>query len=212
MRFQTLWKLFQSAVHLFVKLCMFGGYTHFTMVLLKQIDQELSDQISRVRDAVESLQFSVAFEFELTDESLSEIPWEMVQYSGVYFIEIKNCNRHSSFDSWVNEFKTDWTNDKYKRKFVPNPKKYRIGKHSELTNWIPLYIGKSKNISKRFREHIFLELDQPTYALKLKSRDHLKTSRFRLSAIKIEVDNYDWIMPVLENAFRNKLNPIIGRQ
>jgi hypothetical protein len=154
------------------------------MLLLKKIDQELTAQLSRVRDAVESMQFSVACEFELTDESLNEIPWETIQCSGIYFIEIKNCNRHTSFDSWVNEFRTDWTNDKYKKWFVPNPKKFRIGKHSELTNWIPLHIGKSKNISKRLHEHIFLGLDQPTYALKLKSRDHLKTGRFRLSAIK----------------------------
>ena len=182
------------------------------MPFLQQIDQELTTQFSRLRNAAENMQFSVVCEFELTDESIKEIPWQAIQYSGIYFIEIKNCNRHSSFESWVTEFKTNWTNEKYKRRFVPNPKKYRIDKHSELTTWIPLYIGKSKNISKRFWEHVYLGLDRPTFALKLLSRDHLKNNRFRLSAIKIDVGNYDWIMPVLENYFRNKINPIIGRQ
>lgn len=95
---------------------------------------------------------------------------------------------------------------------MSNSKKGRIKQHSELKEWIPLYIGKSKNIGNRLREYRYLGRDNKTYALKLQSRDHLKDDRFRISTVRIDVINFDWIMPVAERYFRNERNPIIGRQ
>lgn len=64
----------------------------------------------------------------------------------------------------------------------------------------------------RVKEHIFKELGKNTFALKLMERTNLKNETFRLSTIKLEVENYDWIVPVIENSLRNRINPIIGRQ
>ena len=40
------------------------------------------------------------------------------------------------------------------------------------------------------------------------STDHV----FKVSTIKVEVKNYDIIMPQLERILRNKINHILGRQ
>ena len=44
------------------------------------------------------------------------------------------------------------------------------------------------------------------------ARKNLKDETFRLSAIKIEVENYDAIVPRIEWQLRNRINPIIGKQ
>ena len=77
---------------------------------------------------------------------------------------------------------------------------------------MPLYLGKSKNIAGRVWEHINLKLAQPTTAMKLKERSNMANQRFRLSTIRVEVENYDLIMPKLESALRDKYNPVLGRQ
>jgi hypothetical protein len=81
-----------------------------------------------------------------------------------------------------------------------------------LTEWFPLYIGKSQSIAKRVKEHIDLELKKPTTAMKLLERVNIYGAKFRISTIKINVNNYDLIVPEFENYFRDKINPIIGRK
>jgi hypothetical protein len=95
---------------------------------------------------------------------------------------------------------------------VPNTKKIRIQKHLELTDYIPMYIGKSKRIKGRVYEHIFKDINKTTSALKLKARENIKNETFRLSFLRIDTNNYDWIVPVIEKTLRNKLNLIIGKQ
>ncbi|WP_157970322.1 hypothetical protein [Albibacterium indicum] len=84
--------------------------------------------------------------------------------------------------------------------------------HKELKEWIPLYIGKSRNIASRIHGHIFRELDKTTFAMKLKSRENLYGQRFRISYIKLDVNNYDMLVPYVERRLRNKINPIVGKQ
>lgn len=127
-------------------------------------------------------------------------------------IEIKNDNTFTSFNEWIDHFRVRWENEKYLKKFTPNLKKVRIKTHSDLKEWIPIYIGKSKNISTRIGEHIYKELDKTTFALKLMARENLKNETFRLQTIKIGVTNYDAIVPRIESYFRDEINPIIGKQ
>jgi hypothetical protein len=182
------------------------------MKSLHDIDEALSFKVNLISQLGSAMDFSPVCEFDLSPDGLSHIPWPDLKYPGVYFIEIQNCRRYNDFASWAEAFQVKWLDEKYRHKFVANPKKARIAKHSQLPEWIPLYIGKSKDISKRVHEHIHLALEKPTFALKLACREHLQGERFRLSAIKVKVENYDWIMPVLEKTLRDKLNPIIGRQ
>ena len=157
-----------------------------------------------------TLEFAEICEFKIEDTL--NIPWEKLKVSGVYFIEIKSTSTYDNFPEWVANFRSEWESPLYKHKFVSNLKNKRIAQHAELKEWTPLYIGKSLNIKTRINEHIFLSLDRNTFALKLAAREHAKKETFRLSIIKVPYSTgYDWIMPVLESAMREKYNPLIGR-
>lgn len=156
------------------------------------------------------LEFEEICEFDL--KNCNNIPWEEISCKGIYLIEIKNNSNYSDFKSWVENFKDEWEDKKYKYEFVPNLKNIRINRHKDLKDWVPIYIGKSKKISGRIHQHIFKEMGKRTFALKLNAREHAQKETFRLSVIKVSTENYDWIVPVLEKTLRDKINPIIGRQ
>jgi hypothetical protein len=171
--------------------------------------KELNDELVNYASALE---FETKCEFTLGNCETS-IPWNEIKGKGVYLIEIKNNKNFNNFKSWVENFRIEWEDPLYKSKFVSNLKKNRIrGQGEKFDEWIPLYIGKSSNISGRVREHIYKKLTQNTYALKLNEREHARKETFKLSIIRIETENYNMIMPVIENTLRKKLNPIIGRQ
>ena len=44
------------------------------------------------------------------------------------------------------------------------------------------------------------------------ARENLKNDNFRLSAININVENYDAIVPKIEWQLRERINPLIGKQ
>lgn len=179
---------------------------------LKNVDNILSNYVSEIANISKSLELEENFQFQLRDEIPTE-KWDSIVYPGVYLIEMKNSGKFSSFPEWIQDFQPSWEHEDYKRKFVPNLKKKRIGKHpSELREWIPLYIGKSKNVGKRILEHLYLKLNRNTFALKLYERQYLHLEYFKVSTIKIDVKNYDQIMPIVEKTLRDRINPIIGRQ
>lgn len=125
---------------------------------------------------------------------------------------IKNKDRFDDFESWVENFRNEWMNPKYVKCFTPNLTKKRVKEHTNMNEWIPIYIGKSKRIEGRVHEHIFKELKKTTFALKLNSRDNLYDEIFRLSTVKMDLKNYDSLMPLIESTLRNRINPILGRQ
>lgn len=181
------------------------------MEIIKSIDNELKKQFEKLDQVIKEVDFIELLEFKL-NEAENKIPWNDIAFQGIYLFEIKNNGSHFSFDEWANSFKSRWEDEKYLRRFTPNLQKMRIGEHKDLNGWIPLYIGKSKNIGNRIREHIYKELEKTTFALKLNARENLQNETFRLKTIKIEVENYDAIVPRIEWQLRNKINPIIGKQ
>jgi hypothetical protein len=182
-----------------------------TMTNLEQIDKVFSTQLSELRELIATYDFNVQFEFKLDESSDYSNSLNKLSFPGIYLIEIKTKN-NQTFDDWLTNFKNQWEDHKYKHKFVPNIKAKRTKQHSVLSEWIPLYIGKSKDISKRIKEHLDLKLDRPTTALKLRERSNIYQQEFRVSTINIKVDNYDLIMPQFENLMRDRINPILGRQ
>lgn len=178
---------------------------------LDRINIKLQELNNELVSYAESLEFEKICEFQLEDCG-TIIPWNEIVFSGVYLIEIKNDFKHSDFSSWVDNFREKWEDLRYKPHFVSNLRKVRINKHSELNDWIPIYIGKSRQIGGRIHQHIYKELGKPTFALKLYARENMKEEVFRLSVIRVDSQNYDWVMPVFEKTLRNKINPIIGRQ
>ncbi|ROI10751.1 hypothetical protein EGI11_02340 [Chryseobacterium sp. H3056] len=174
----------------------------------------ISDKLSEIHSDLESYCSTLNFEeiCEFTMDNCNTIPWENLETKGIYLIEIKNNSSFTDFSSWIDHFRTEWEDDMYKKKFVPNLKMKRIREHTELKDWVPLYIGKSKKISGRVHQHIYSAIEKTTFALKLNAREHIKKEQFRLSIIPLPFNNYNWIVPVIESTLRDKLNPIIGKQ
>ncbi|RYY47085.1 MAG: hypothetical protein EOO06_13210 [Chitinophagaceae bacterium] len=181
------------------------------MNTIQDIDKQFCEYVAKIEDAAKELTFTPVVEFKLSDEIPKHI-WNSIVYPGVYLIEMKNDARFSSFNDWVADFTTKWEQEEFKRKFVPNLKKKRISHHAELNEWIPIYLGKSKCVGKRIEEHLYLDLNRNTFALKLWRRPDFLNDYFRISTIRVDVKSYDQILPIIENSLRNKINPIIGRQ
>lgn len=147
----------------------------------------------------------------------SEIPFEDLNYTGIYMIEIKNNLGPKSFNSWLEQFKILWEAKPYHRRFTPRIINKRVWAQSQVEEhdeWIPMYLGVSRKISERISGHINLGLDSHTFALKLKARENLNNELFRLKTIEmcIVVNTYDWILPRMERVLRDRINPIIGKQ
>lgn len=180
------------------------------MKALENIDLELTKQFQVLKDAVEKIEFQKVCEFTLAQTD--SIPWPDLKHPGIYLLEIKNNGELQDFQEWIKKFRNEWEDEKYLRQFTPNLKKVRVNSHTQLKEWVPIYIGKSKNIKSRIHGHIFKDLNKSTFALKLMAREHLQKDCFRLSKIYISVKNYDAIVPKIEGQLRNKINPIIGKQ
>lgn len=182
--------------------------------MIDEINTKVEEIIKEIEKFALTLEFEEICEFSMEeDEDLDKkIPQDKLEKSGIYLIEIKNNGNWQNFSEWIEDFKKKWEDERYKKKSVPNIIQKRIKTHKELQDWIPLYIGKSKNIFSRFSDHIFKELDKTRSALKLKERENLKGEIYKLSIIHIPNKNYDFIVPFIERQLRDKINPIIGKQ
>lgn len=167
----------------------------------------LANQISKIAD---SLEFKENLQFNMGDD-ISSLSLEELSFSGVYFFEIQNPQCSVDIELFLTDFKMKWEAWEYKGAFVPNTKQKRMIQHRFPVDWVPLYVGKSKNIANRLKGHFFMPLDRKTFGMKLSSRTNLAGYRIRLSTIRIDVKNYDLIVPKVESHFREKYHPIIGR-
>ncbi|MGX6570185.1 hypothetical protein [Cupriavidus necator] len=134
-------------------------------------------------------------------------------YPGLYLIEVCTTSP-AKLDcaAWLRQFKEGWDLEEYRHAFTSTTKKIRMSMHSELKEWMPLYLGKSMKISKRVQEHIELKLGHRTFALKLKARG-LNPSNYRLHTVSLAgLSHYDCLAPVLELASRKLINPLVGKQ
>jgi hypothetical protein len=178
---------------------------------LIEIDDIFTETRLNLEKLIKQYDFVPQFEFIL-NKHIDYSLLDSLDFPGIYKIEIKTPYKNSDFNQWLNKFREEWEKAEYKDKFVPNIKKKRLNAHSNLTEWIPIYIGKSRKIKNRIKEHIDLKLSRPTTALKLLERINLYGNNFRISTISISVKNYDLIVSEFENYFREKVNPILGRK
>ena len=139
---------------------------------LSEIDQRVSEALASLSDIAASVEMPLAC--ALTDEA--EI--ERHNYAVIYRIDIQTPGAAADFHEWINELRSVWELEK---RFTPSLKKKRISGHTSLLDWMPFYLGKSKNVAKRVIEHIHLPLDKTTYALKLKARPGIGSRAFRLT-------------------------------
>ncbi len=188
---------------------------------MKNIDKEITNQLNLLEKISETLEFEEICEFSI-EKSHELIPYSELKITGLYLFEIKNRD-NENFKIWIEKFKPKFRGGEKKEflhKFTPNIiekriieiVKHNIDQSNELT-WIPFYIGKSKKISERIDKHINSTLGKPPFALKLRERQNLNEEIFRLKILEIkDVKNYDVIIPKLEKIYRNKFNPIVGKQ
>lgn len=186
--------------------------------ILEKLDQEINQCIHQIEVEIQNIHFdsTTIAEFKLNDEFDSSVFKEKGVIEGLYFFEVdldsEGLNGKKR-KTKLNNFIKDWgkkTNDSF---FSSSVIKSKI-KHYEKFNqkWLPLYIGKHKNVYKRIIEHIELPPTSQTYAMKLRHRKNLDNLTFRISILKINVANYDFIVPYLERTLREKYKPIVGKQ
>ena len=178
---------------------------------INEIDGKLTELWSGVSEIAQKMIFKVITEFKIADANQS-IPFNDLKYPGIYLIEIKNCRKFLDFNSWIFDFQEKWQHSDYKGYHTPSIKKKRIKATKSFNDWIPLYIGKSKDINSRVYTHINQPREKTMFAMKLGLRTNLLGDIFRLSTIHIDVKNYDWIVPVIESELRKKINPLTGKQ
>ncbi|WP_427913961.1 hypothetical protein ACPWT1_03100 [Ramlibacter sp. MMS24-I3-19] len=171
---------------------------------IQSIDTQLSQMFRGFDEIAHSLQLQGM-------GTLRKISRDDLPIAGIYFIEVW-AGRKSTLQDWLTEFQAAFDREEFKQWFVPSCQKGRIRRHEVLQEWMPLYLGKAKKIGKRLWEHLYLEKQHRTFALKLQARELLAPYRYRLSVLPLEVRNYDVIAPRLEAALRRKHLPLVGRQ
>lgn len=173
---------------------------------IPQLDQQVTRVLANFDRQTAVLRFKPVC--DITDRARID----KLAYPGLYRIDIENDGQHKDFSEWIEWFMPLWHDPQLKDKFVPNLKKVRLAQHVSLRAWVPLYIGKARNIATRVNAHIDQPIDKRTFALKLGVRKNLAGQRFRVSVIRFEVDNYDVFLPRLESNMRAKYHPIAGKQ
>ncbi|SFD61138.1 hypothetical protein SAMN05518672_102611 [Chitinophaga sp. CF118] len=175
----------------------------------KEIDLGISNEAARLRQLADILVFDHIMEFELNNDPPS-VAEHLMHRKGVYFFQIKNKDLSLDVLSWVTAFTQLWKGADVI--WVPGIKKGRVKAHGRFDEWIPLYIGKSKNVGNRITEHIHQVKDRRTFSMKLKARTNLHGEVLRVSWIPLDVVNYDMIAPAIESMLRERINPITGKQ
>jgi hypothetical protein len=187
---------------------------------MEEIDIEVTKQLELLKKLSETFKFKEICQFSI-ENSNELIPYDELKITGLYLFEIKN-KENENFKTWIDKFKPKFRGGEKKlflHKFTPNIIEKRVSKiikedagQNKNMTWIPFYIGKSKKISERLDKHINSTLGKPPFALKLKGRNNLNDEVFKLKVLEINVDNYDVIVTKLERIFREKFDPIVGRQ
>ncbi|SDY07198.1 hypothetical protein SAMN05444411_1195 [Lutibacter oricola] len=178
--------------------------------MIKKIDSEISKQMKILKDEIKRFEFEDNYKFKL-NEARQLFNENQLNFKGVYLLEIKKSEKFRNFNEWFFDFEKNWINDKFHN--TPRLRKKSIENLKINDDWIPIYIGKSKNVGKRITQHLFLENQKNTYALKLESKGFLDNDNLRVKTINLDyIDNYDQLVPVIENELRIRFNPIIGKQ
>ncbi len=199
------------------------------MISLTEVDEKITENIISLEKLVKKNNFdkNILITTTITCEEIIIPDIDNLSSMGIYFFELKLDGQITNKEKWIkwtNGFKTEW--DKPKRKNgeklkAPITYKGRIEAHYKKKNtffktmkWIPLYLGKSQELSKRINEHLNDELNDTTYSLKLGKRNFLKGKTIRVSVIEFDakIKNYNVIAPHIERIKREDLNPIIGKQ
>lgn len=182
----------------------------FDTKISKYIEELKADLIDIRFNTEEGIKFVNSFELE------SENIFTHKKEQGIYLFELNLDSENLVGEkkaTRITNFAKSWAKKKNDSFFSSSVIKKRLKYRSDFNEqWLPIYIGKNKDIYKRIIEHIELSPKKNTYAMKLKHRTNLHGLEFRVSTIEIDVDNYDFIVPHIERTLREVYHPLIGKQ
>lgn len=185
--------------------------------IIEEFDNNISDYVDQLKEKIKDIAFdpTLSVAFRISDQLDSKSLFNEKK-QGVYLFELNlECGGLTGIkkSTQIKNFAEDWTKKKndsfFSSSIIKKRLTYRMAYNEQ---WLPLYIGKSKDLHKRIREHIELSPSKNTYAMKLKHRPNLHGLEFRVSTIELDVRNYDFIVPYLERALREEYHPLVGRQ
>lgn len=185
---------------------------------IKELDQILEKEVYSIKKHIRQLQFDTenAIEYCLTENTDWSAFENKKKIKGLYLFEVKldDTIKGVKIASKINDFVTKYqrfsNRHTYSAKIINKRVMEAQRKHTK--EWLPIYIGKCKDVYKRILEHISMPTNKRTYAMKLLSRENLYGLHFRVSVIEMDIENYDLVMGFLEKELREIYNPIIGRQ
>ena len=185
---------------------------------INTFDKKISEYVEALVNDLGEIRFDAeqSIKFTLSQEMIQESFIANKKQKGVYLFELnlesELLNGSKRFTK-IKNFANEWSKKNQNSFFSSSVIKKRLeAKVNFNEQWLPLYIGKSKDIDKRIKEHIHLSPNKNTYSMKLKHRTNLEGLEFRVSIIEINVENYDFIVPHIERILRDVYCPIIGKQ
>ncbi|WP_177763127.1 hypothetical protein [Flavobacterium sp. I3-2] len=186
--------------------------------ILKDFDSLIDQYILQIEEEISNVDFdsTASFEFKLNNEFDSSIFKGKDKIRGLYFFEVdldSTILKGQKRITKLNRLIQDWGKKKNDSFFSSSVIKGKV-KHYDAFDkrWLPLYIGKNKDVYKRIIDHIELKSTSQTYAMKLRHRKNLNDINFRVSILNIDIVNYDFIVPHIERTLREKYKPIVGKQ
>lgn len=121
-------------------------------------------------------------------------------------------------EKWFDELKRIWKGVESSPQFYKSRAKHHFDNDNEnkyQDGWVPLYVGKSRNVQARVWEHIE-GMSSKTYGMKLMWRDtFIQDIDFRVSyspLYELEDEVMYELVKIIENKVREKYQPIVGKK
>jgi hypothetical protein len=187
-------------------------------ITLEEFDNDISSYIERLKNEMKNITFDVekSIRFVVSNELDCKELFVYNRQKGIYLFELNLDSPNligKERATRIKNFAEAWSQKKNDSFFSSSVIKKRLQLRSDYNEqWLPLYIGKNKDIYCRIKEHIDLCPTKNTYAMKLRHRTNLHGLEFRVTTIEIDVLNYDFIVPHIERSLREIYHPLIGKQ
>ena len=187
-------------------------------ITLEEFDLDISNYIERIKNDLKNITFEVekSISFTISGELDCKELFDYSKQKGIYLFELNLDSPNLTGKkraTRIKNFAEAWSQKKNDSFFSSSVIKKRLQLRSDYDEqWLPLYIGKNKDIYGRIKEHIDLCPTKNTYAMKLRHRTNLHGLEFRVTTIEIDVLNYDFIVPHIERSLREIYHPLIGKQ
>ena len=168
--------------------------------LKKELNALLLGKLEEIKKSI-----NITFAKEINIDSLKKYSWknppaELLELpEGITAIYIIKSGKELDYESLKKE-RDEFSDDKYQ---MARP----IGKNSETKHC--LYVGQSKNVINRLKEHLFLSR-KTTYALRLHKFNLLKNSSISISVYGF--DNKSDEVQVFEDLLWDEYKPLFGRR